>query len=489
VAALAALIWMVHPLHTQSVGYIVQRMTSLAVLFYLLSLVCYAHARRLPGNDRRRKALFIGCAISGLLALGSKEIAATLPAFLFLYEWYFFQKLQKQWIRRNLPALAGMGILSGLIGLAFLGSLDPLTKILASYSDGDYSAGRRLLTQARVVCLYISLMVWPAPSRLNLDHDFPYSFSLLEPVTTLPALLLLTGLAATGILIARRDALSSYAILWFLGNLVIESSVIRLETVFEHRTYLPSVMPMVALAALLFRVLKRQRAAAAVLTAIALLWAGWTWQRSQVWGDAVALWQDSVKKSPAKARPYNNLGSALSERGFLPEAAAFFQKAIELRPNYGDAYYNLGYAWVRMGRLEDGVRQMIEAVRLEPGNYMAHNNLGVAYLLQENYPEAIAHLQEAIDLSAEFETARNNLGAALKSRGDLEGAIHHFEQALRINPNYAEAHSNLGLALKDLGKLKDAAESLRRALAINPGLPSAKSNLEAIEAQLKRGPD
>jgi len=486
VAALAALVWMVHPLHTQSVAYVVQRMTSLAVLFYLLSLLCFAHARLLPGNDRRRVVFFGSCGLAGLLALGSKEIAATLPAFLYLYEWYFFRKLQKEWIRRSLPVLAGVGILSAAIGLAFIGSLDPLTQILASYSDGDFSAGQRLLTQARVVCFYISLMVWPAPSRLNLDHHFPYSVSLLDPATTLPALLLLAGLAAAGVFIARRDALSSYAILWFLGNLVIESSFIRLEAVFEHRTYLPSVMPMVAVAALLFRVRTRRFAAAAVLSAVALVWAGWTWQRSQVWGDAVALWQDSVKKSPAKARPYNNLGSALSERNRLPEAAAYFQRAVELRPNYGDARYNLGYAWVRLGRLEDGVKQLLEAVRLEPDNYMAYNNLGIAYLLQENYPEAVRHLQMAVDLSKEFETARNNLGVALKGSGDLEGAIHHFEQAIRINPNYADAYNNLGLTLKEQGKLADAATNFRRALAINPAQPAAKLNLQEVELQLKR---
>lgn len=487
-AALAALVWMVHPLHTQSVAYVVQRMTSLSVLFYLLSMLCFARARLLPGDDRRRIALFALCGLAGLLALGSKEIAATLPGFLYLYEWYFFQKLRREWVRRSLPILAGVGLFSAAIGLAFIGSRDPLTQILSSYSEGGISAGQRLLTQARVVCFYLSLMLWPAPSRLNLDHHFPYSLSLLDPVTTLPALLLLAGLATAAIFLARRDALSSYSILWFLGNLVIESSVIRLETVFEHRTYLPSVLPAVALVAWMFRVIRRRSAAVAALAAITLMWAGWTWQRSQVWGDAVALWQDSVQKSPAKARPYNNLGSALSERNRLGEAAEYFQRAVELRPDYGDARYNLGYAWIRLGRLEDGVAQLLEAVRLEPDNYRAYNNLGIAYLLKENYPEAVRHLQRAVDLSREFETAHNNLGVALRGSGDLEGAVRHLQEAIRLSPNYAEAYNNLGLAFKDQGRLADAAASFRRALSINPGQTAAKLNLEDVEAQIKRAP-
>lgn len=485
-AAFAAATWMLHPLHTQSVGYIVQRMTSLAVLFYLLSMLCYVRARLLPEGAPRRIALYGIAGLAGLLALGSKEIAATLPLFIYLYEWFFLQRLQTGWLRRSLPGLAGVCILSAAIALVFIGSRDPVAEILAPYSDGSFSAFQRLLTQARAVWFYISLLFWPAPSRLNLDHDFPFSFSLLDPIVTLPAVLALAGLLALAIFIARRDALSAYAVLWFLGNLVIESSFIRLETVFEHRTYLPSVMPLVALTAWLFRRLSRRRAAAAVLSAVALLWAGWTWQRSQVWGDAVALWQDCVNKSPAKARPYNNLGSALSERNRLPDAAANFQKAIDLRPNYADAHYNLGYAWVRSGRLQDGVQQLLEALRLEPGHYMAHNNIGVAYLLQENYSEAILHLQRAVNLAPEFETARNNLAVALKGIGDLEGAIYHLEQAVRINPNYAEAHNNLGLTLREQGKFRQAVERFHRALAINPTYPAAKLNLEETEAQIKR---
>lgn len=485
-AALAALLWMVHPLHTQSVAYVVQRMTSMAALFFLLAMLCYARARLLPGGGRRRVALLTLSGISALLALGSKEIAATLPAFVFLYEWYFFQGLKWEWLRRSLPSLTGVCLLSAAIGLAFLGGLNPVAQILGPYSEGGLTAIQRLLTQTRVVCFYISLLFWPAPSRLNLDHDFPFSFSLLDPATTLAALLLLAGLLAAAVFIARRDPLSSYAILWFLGNLVIESSFIRLETIFEHRTYLPSVMPVVALAALPFRALKRKWASVAVLSAIALLWTAWTWQRSQVWGDAIALWQDCAQKSPAKARPYNNLGSALSERDRLAEAAANFRKAIELRPDYGDARYNLGYVWVRMGRWQEGVEQLQEAVRLEPENYLAHNNLGVAYLLQENYAEAIRHLQQAVSLASEFEPARNNLGVALKAQGDLEGAIHHFERAIRINPNYTEAYNNLGLALKELGRLEEAAVNFRRALAINPGQAAARRNLEEVEDQLKR---
>jgi Flp pilus assembly protein TadD len=486
IAAWAALVWMVHPLHTQSVGYIVQRMTGLATLFYLLAMLCYVRARFLPAGGRRCTLLYAACGLAGLLALGSKEISATLPAFIYLYEWYFFQKLDGGWLRRSLPCLAGVCILSAAVGLIFIGSWDPLGRVLAQYSDGSISAFQRLLTQARVVCFYISLIFWPAPSRLNLDHDFPFSLSLLDPASTLPALLVLAGLLAVAVITARRNALVSYAILWFLGNLVIESSIIRLETVFEHRTYLPSVMPLAALTAWLFRILRRKWAAPALLSAIALLWAAWTWQRSQVWGDAVALWQDCVNKSPAKARPHNNLGSTYMRLGRLEDAIPHLKRAVEIAPRYADATYNLGYALLRTGDLGQGIELSLRLLELEPENHMALTNLGVAYVLQKKYAQAVQILKEAVRLKPDFGTAWNNLGVALKNLGDLEAAAAHFSEAIRINPNYAEAYNNLGLTLKEQRKFGQAADNFRHALAISPDYPAAKLNLEEIEAMLKQ---
>jgi tetratricopeptide (TPR) repeat protein len=484
-AAFAAAAWLVHPLHTQSVAYIVQRMTSMAVMFYLLSMLCYAKAR-LATAAGRRAGLYAGCALAGLLALGSKEIAATLPVFLLLYEWYFFQVLDKSWLRRFLPGIAMAGVLTAVISLVFIGGRNPFDQILSPYAGGDFSAWQRVLTQLRVVCVYVGLLLWPDPSRLNLDYDFPVSASLLAPPSTLAALLVIAAALFLSFRLARREPLVSFAILWFFGNLVIESSVIRLETVFEHRTYLPSVMPVAAFAAFWFKRIRLKWVAVGLLSIVAAGWAGWTYQRNQVWGDAVTLWRDCIAKSPLKPRPYNNLGVALIEKGRLAESEPFFQKAIELQPKYGDARYNLGYVMIRLDRMEEGTRQLREAIWLEPENYMAHNNLGIAYLLQENYPQAIRHFQESLRLRPDFETTRNNLGVALKNQGDLDGAAREFAEAIRLRPDFAEAYNNLGLTLKEQGRLAEAANHYRRALQINPGYDTARQNLEEVVALMRK---
>ena len=118
---------------------------------------------------------------------------------------------------------------------------DPIARILSGYKFRDFTLPQRMLTELRVVIFYISLLLWPQPSRLNLDHDFAISYSLVDPLTTLISFAIIIILIAAAILIARREPLLSFGILWFFGNLVIESSVIGLELVFEHRNYLPSM--------------------------------------------------------------------------------------------------------------------------------------------------------------------------------------------------------------------------------------------------------
>jgi hypothetical protein len=127
---LTALIWLVHPIQTQSVTYIVQRMNSMAAMFYVLSFLLYAKAR-LAEQKGTKRALFGGCIIAGMLALGSKEIAATLPFFIFLYEWYFFQELRWAWLKRHCYPILGICILLVVVSLMYLGA-HPFERILTT---------------------------------------------------------------------------------------------------------------------------------------------------------------------------------------------------------------------------------------------------------------------------------------------------------------------------------------------------------------------
>lgn len=477
---LTALIWVVHPLHTQSVTYIVQRMNSMAALFYILSLLLYVKAR-IAEEKHKRWTLFSACILSGLLALGSKENAATLPFFMVLYEWYFFQDLSKDWLRRHLKYFLGIAVLIGLIAFMFLG-INPADEIMTQrdFVNKEFTYTERVLTQSRVVLHYLSLLIFPHPSRLNLDYDFSLSSSLTDPVTTLFCMAAIAGLIGLAIYLAKKERLLSFCILWFFGSLVIESSFIPLAVIFEHRTYLPSMLVILLAVSLGYRYIKPQWAKIAAFCAVIvviMIFSVWIYERNSVWSDEVSLWADCVVKSPKKPRPHLNLAMALESKGRLKEAMNHFYEAVRIKPDFWEAHYDLARALVGQGRVEEGIGHYHEALRINPDFAEAHYNLGGALMLEERFEEAITHYYKALEIKPDYAEAHTNLGIALEKQGRPEEAMRHYSEALRVEPNFAQAHYNLATFLMRQGKNEKAIRHYYEALRINPDYLRAHYNL------------
>jgi len=479
-----ASIWLLHPIQSQSVTYIVQRMNSLAATFYILALLLYAKAR-VSVKKGEKRALFAGCIFAGILALGSKEIAGTLPIFIVLYEWYFFQDLNWTWLKRHTLLFTSILILFAFMAFMFVGS-HPLEIILESYKTRDFTMTQRVLTEFRVVIHYISLLIFPHPSRLNLDYDFPLSYSLIDPITTLFSMGAIVGLIVLAVLLAKKERVLSFCILWFLGNLAIESSVIGLEIIFEHRTYLPSMLVSLMAVILAYRYIRPKWLSSGVMCGVLILCSVWTYERNCVWSNDVSLWADCVEKSPGKARPHYNLGVALEDHGRLKEAISQFSEALRIKPNHARSHDNLGGALARQGKLKEAISQFSEALRIKPDYAKAHNNLGNALASQGKLKEAISQFSEALRIKPDFAEAHYNLGIALTKQEKFKEAIGHYFEALRIKPDYADAHYNLGNVLARQGRLKEAIGHFSEALRIRPGFVAARQNMELVQRLLRR---
>jgi tetratricopeptide (TPR) repeat protein len=455
-----ALIWLVHPIQTQSVSYIVQRMNSMAAMFYILSLLLYGKAR-LTDNPKKKGFLFAACIISGLLSFGSKEIAATLPFFLFLYEWYFFKDLNRDWLKRHLLPIGGILLILLFVSFLYLGG-NPFEKILADYKTYPFTLTERVLTEFRVVIYYISLLILPHPSRLNVDYDFSISHSLMDPTSTLLCLLLIAGLIGLALYRAKKGLLLSFAILWFFGNLVIESSVIGLDIIFEHRTYLPSMFVCLLVVTLMFRYIKPKGLSIGVLCAVTIIFSLWAYERNGVWRDDMTLWADCSKKSPNKARPHTNLGVALWQRGKTKEAMEHYSIALRINPNYIDAHNNLGIILRRQGRLEEAATHFSAVLRIDPDYREAHNNLGNTFSGLGRFDNAIIHYKEALRIDPHDAIAHYNLGNVLGNQEKFKEARTHYEAAIRIKPDFPEARRNLQRTLQLISKSVDLNKAIVR---------------------------
>ena len=479
-----SLIWLVHPIQIQSVTYIVQRMNSMAAMFYVLSLLLYANGRL--AKKRWKNWGFFSCSIlSGLLALGSKEISATLPFFILLYEWYFFQEMDISWLKRHLLLLAGLLSVLVLLLFIFTGA-HPLERILSDYNHRDFTLTQRVLTEFRVVIFYLSLLMFPHPSRLNLDHDFSISHTLIDPFTTLISIVFITGLIGLSFCMAKKKRLFSFCILWFLGNLVIESSVIGLEIIFEHRNYLPSMLIILMLVMLVCQHIKPKWFQIGLLITVAILFSVWTYERNNVWKDDITLWRDCVEKSPDKARPHNSLGAALLIRENINEAIIHFSEALRIKPDDLKALNNMGIALAKKGYIEEATGYFTQALHIKPDDDNTHNNIGFVMAKQGNLNQAIKHYSKALQKRPYFAEANNNMGLAMAKQGNINRAIFYYSRALIIKPEFAKAHNNLGLALTKQGNLKKAIDHYFKALQIRPYFADAHNNLGLARAKQHR---
>lgn len=480
VSFFAALLWLVHPLHTGSVVYIVQRMVIMAVMWYVLSLLCYAKGRMAPAGARRWGWLS-GSFFCAVLAMGAKEIAVTLPFVIFLYEYYFFQDLDWKWLRGKLW-LAGIFLLFGAIVVTLYGgSLDALSAV---YEKRPFTMLERVYTEFRVVLLYLSLILYPDPSRLNLDHYITVSHSLFDPVATVLSVGAIILALIAAVFSAKKQRLLSFAIFWYLGNLVLESSLLGLELIFEHRTYLPSIFVIFVGTVLLNELIRSRRLAIALFAVVIVVCSYWTVKRNEMWRDPVLFWTDSVAKSPRKARPYMNLSVALRERGEIDKAVIASRKAISIDPRFVNGYVGLGAAYAEKEDLVGAEAQYLKALQMMPEYAKVYNALGVIYLKQGKVKKALAAFDENLRLDPNNVNALVNRASTLASQGYFSAAIADFHQALEAGGRNPDILFNLAVTYVRKGDTANAIQAFEEVLRYNPRDRDALVYLEQLRSRL-----
>ena len=436
IALLAVVLWASHPLQMTAVTYIVQRMASLAALFYLMGMYFYVKGRTAQTRGRT-VGFLIMTALAALGAIACKENAVMLPVSIFLYDLILVRSRgPENWPKHLLWFLLPIGL---VVLVAW--QLTDVDKILALYKERPFSWQERLMTEPRVIWYYVSLIVYPASFRLTLLHDLDISTTLLTPWTTLPAIVALLGLLLAAILATRRKPLIAYAVYFFLLNHAIEGSVFPLEIVFEHRNYLPSTFLFVPISIGIVWVLdyfayhKGIQIMVVLGVVFVITTQGHTvYYRNNIWVDDLSLWSDNVQKAPGLHRPHHNLGKALLVAGHMKEALAEMQAALESRPA------------ARVGQ-----------------KYTTHHNLGVYYMYFQQYTEALVHFAKTLEYIPHHAPTYHDMAKIMLYQNHLPEAQRYIVQAIKLCPDCLDFYLTQSLILLKAGEADGAMRAITRA--------------------------
>lgn len=387
----AALWWAVQPIHVQAVSYAVQRMTELAALFTALSVGAWLAARR--SADSLRAALwYLVSAVSFALGALSKENAWITPALLLLAEYLVLREAGQRFRGRT-----DWGLLVLLLGAAaylawdFTSGGHASRWILDGYTRRGFSLEERLLTQPKVVLFHLSQIVWPAPERFAIEHDVAIVRSAADWHFWAPLSVIVGWCLAAGFAAARNHGHAAFFMLWVPVTLAIESSVVPLEMVFEHRMYLPAI----GLAGLIALGVRRlcacsdsKRIVVSALLVSIITYSAWsTYVRVPQWRNEATLYAQAVKLAPNSSRAWNHLGIALLQqrRGERisaeqsERAMQALQRAMDLDPTYPAPWTNRGVARYLNGDLLGALSDFRRAIALSPREAAAQHYLGEIY--------------------------------------------------------------------------------------------------------------
>ncbi len=412
IALFTALIFVAHPLQTQAVTYIIQRTTSLATLFYLAALCFYIKFRFLQPQGARKEAreFYYGALLMAMLAMFTKEMAVTLPFMILLYERSFLKTKEKINWKYLVPFFLLLAIIP--LTLFLTKAVDFTSMSLIAEEPTRISFGEYLFTQFRVIVTYLRLLF--VPINQNLDYYYPIAKNFFT-LPIMASFFLLVAILIAAAKMFSKYRLMAFGIFWFFITLLPESSVIPIkDIIFEHRLYLPLAGFSIFLVSAIYYLCEKRTGKLMVVVMLVIIsnYALLTYRRNFIWQDEFTLWNDVVRKSPQKARPYNNRGTIFYRQGNAALAIADFTQAIKIYPNYADAYYNRGTIFGKQGKFTQALADLTRAIAITPNDAEIYNNRGIVYYQQGKFAQAIANYSKAIEINPNFAYAYGNRGVA-----------------------------------------------------------------------------
>jgi len=480
---LAAFLFAVHPIHTESVTWIAGRTDVICAFFFLFSFLLYFRPEKY--NGRPPRALLLISCLSFALALLSKEAALVLPLILLFGERFYMRKKPKTVLRRTFPY---WGILIGYLVWRFL---------IVRVQSGP-KAGQALpvvfLSFFRSFWIYVYKLIWPL--NLSVYIQNPYLKTPLRP-----SILVCVSLTLLLIYFMKKLIRSDRRIIFFIISFLIcflpFSNLIRISApmdmgfpIAERFLYIPSIFFFLFLSAGYYRIRRFRKILLASGIIISLCWSVLTGLRNKVWKDEEYFFQNAIAETDSPSPYlYANLGQYYAEQGDYEQAIGNLEKAKELdrqgqgfiRPNLLNnliAAYRLG------GKIIEAQEVLADLKMSGYRNAFLEYNSGMLFLARKLLPEAELSLQRALEMNPRFVDARLGLARVYQEGKEYKLAADNYREAISLFPRSAELHNRLGVVYKESGAYDKARRQYDRALQIDPEHAAARANRGVVNALL-----
>lgn len=492
IAFASAALFLLHPVQTQTVSYVIQaRLEGLASFFMLF--VIYAMVRAIENTTKMRYAWGTLGVVLAVISCGTKEIVIMTPFLLILVDWFFVS--QATWVSFKdrllfhvLFTISFLLLMTHYMGLRMVSDVVQLKaatgnnrgNILTSATFDVILPFQFFISEFKVLVHYLTMFFWPFDISVEYDWRAANSFFQVDVIFPLMFLLSIMGVIIVCMFDRAKHAIA-FGLLWFFITMAPRTTIIPSpELVCDYKTYLASfgilfliAIALVYLADALVTVVRESNWGRNLfhwplqifIILLSVMPLGYSaYSRNVVWGSCIGFWQDNVKKAPTKARAHNNLGVALCESGKIEDAIKEYQTAINLDGYYSDPLSNIAVAYSLKGDLDKAIDSLKAAINICPNYPEAYNNMGSLLLQKKCYDDAERALKLAITLRPYYGKAFYNLARLQEEKGDHEQAWVYLKRATEGDLDIPEVFFKLGQMSFRVQKYKEAEQAFEKML-------------------------
>jgi tetratricopeptide (TPR) repeat protein len=482
-----AALFAVHPLHVESVAWVMARKDVLSTMFWLLTIGAYAEYVKYPSPRR-----YLWVAGAFILGLMSKPMLVTLPVVLLLLDFWPLRRIQSSTIRGNLHLLlekVPLMVLSVAVSVITFyaqgnsGAMEPLNLKSITLMD-------RILNAVVSYGGYVGNMLQP----VNLACFYPYRTSFPMSIV-LPSVLFLVAMFILSLRYIRTAPYLVMGWLWYLITLLPVIGIIQVggQAMADRYTYIPLIGLFIIIAWGIPDLLKENPfhriiisvAAGATLLIFTIL----TYNQAGVWKDSRTLFEHALEVTDGNFVAHNNLGSYFFSRDRFDEAADQFSKAVKIIPDAEYYQNNLGSALAKLKRYDEAISCFSRAIEINHRFAKPYTNIAYIHFLAGHYEKALEYYRKALELQSGDPVAENNVALMLIYLGKDDEAIVYLKSAIRHKPDFATARNMLAVLLVKKNRIQEAIDQLNEALRINPQYAEARKNLQFLKSLSHPGKD